>query len=100
MKHKIKAFVLVALVVSFLLAIFISPFASPNPDGLERVAEDKGFIELAEERVAWQSSPIPDYLFPGIGSESVATGVAGMIGVVITFGAAYFVAIILKGREG
>jgi len=28
--------------------VLLSPLASSSPDGLERVAEDKGFIDAAE----------------------------------------------------
>jgi len=39
--------------------VLLSPFASSHPDGLERVAEDLGFIEEANTGFAW--SPIADY---------------------------------------
>ena len=39
-----RYFILGGIALSLALAIFLSPFASPHPDGLERVAEDKGFI--------------------------------------------------------
>ncbi len=84
MKKNIKAFVFISLIVALILAIFISPFASPWPDGLEKVAEDKGFIEEALEEGIWKYSPIPDYTFPGVGSEVVATALAGLIGTLIT----------------
>ena len=57
----------IGLVVCLLVAAF-SPLASSSPDGLERVAEDKGFIGLA------QQAPfhlIADYVFPGIENEKV-----------------------------
>lgn len=71
---------------ALLLAVFIgtvlSPFASSHPDGLERVAEDKGFIDLA---TSFFNAPIPDYLFPGIQGEGMGTALAGLAGVIITF---------------
>lgn len=82
---------LVALGVCLLLAVF-SPLASSSPDGLEKVAEDKGFLELAG------SSPfvlIADYVFPGIENEAAATIVAGIIGTLILFGIAYALAWVL-----
>jgi cobalt/nickel transport protein len=82
----IWAFVFPALVVSVLLAILISPFASSSPDGLEKVAEDKGFLEKAEEQEpAWKHSPIPDYAVGGTDNELLATSVAGLIGTLLTF---------------
>lgn len=78
-------FIGVALIVAAVLAIFISPFASSSPDGLEKVAEDKGFLRAAEEAdTAWDHSPVPDYAMPGVNNEKVATGLAGIIGVLLT----------------
>jgi cobalt/nickel transport system permease protein len=60
--------------------VLLSPFASANPDGLERVADDLGFIELA------QNSPLTifsDYLIPSIANAGLSTILAGVIGVMI-----------------
>lgn len=78
------SFLLVALVV----AAFLAPWASPYPDGLERVAEDQGFLEQSEGRELIQGL-MPDYLFPGIGNEKLATAIAGISGTVLTFVAAW-----------
>jgi len=74
----------------------ISPLASALPDGLEKVAEDKGFIETALE-APYQL--IADYVFPGINNEAVATIIAGIIGTLLLFGAAYGVARLLTLRR-
>ena len=69
-----------------LAVVCLSPLASSSPDGLERVAEDKGFIGLAG------GAPfqiIADYLFPGIENEALATILAGLIGTLILFGVVY-----------
>jgi hypothetical protein len=82
---------LIALLACLVMAI-LSPLASSSPDGLERVAEDKGFISLVG------SSPfqlIADYVFPGIENEAIATIVAGIIGVLVLFGMAYSLAWLL-----
>ncbi len=84
MKKNIGGFVFISLIIALILVILISPFASPWPDGLEKVAEDKGFIEEALEEGVWKYSPIPDYAFPGVGSEVIATALAGLIGTLIT----------------
>ena len=80
-------FIITAFSVALFLAIFISPFASSDPDGLEKVAQDKSFMEHAEEEgvTVWESSPIPDYAIPGIKNEKIATGLAGLIGTAIIF---------------
>jgi ABC-type spermidine/putrescine transport system permease subunit I len=86
---------LVALLVCLVVAVF-SPLASSSPDGLEKVAEDKGFLGLAG------GSPfeiIADYVFPGIASEAVATIIAGIIGTLLLFGMAYGLAWLLTAAR-
>lgn len=85
----------VGLLIALGLAI-LSPLASPWPDGLEKVAEDKGFIETALEPAF---EIIPDYVFPGVGNEALATILAGLAGTLILFGLSYGVGALLKRRE-
>ena len=82
---------LVALIVCLAVAIF-SPLASSSPDGLEKVAEDKGFIDIAGGA---PFEVIADYVFPGIQNEAVATIIAGIIGTLVLFGLAYGLAYLL-----
>jgi len=70
------------MVIAAILAI-ASPLASAHPDGLEWVAEQKGFLDTAQGPLY---NIIPDYVFPGISNEAFATIVAGLIGVLIVFG--------------
>jgi len=75
------ALALVGLAVALFLGLCVSPFASSSPDGLEKVAGDKGFLAAAEETTPlWQHSPMPDYAVPGVASERISTGLAGLIG--------------------
>jgi cobalt/nickel transport system permease protein len=67
----------------------LAPLASPHPDGLERVAEDQGFIEAAEDA---PFQIIPDYVLPGIPNEALATIAAGILGALIVAGIAFGVA--------
>lgn len=63
-----------------LLVVLISPFASADPDGLERVAGNLGFLD------AGQSSPfsiIPDYTLPFLGETALSTILAGVVGIVV-----------------
>ena len=63
-----------------LAVLVLAPFASASPDGLERVAEDLGFIGSA------QSSSVeilPDYLVPALGDTNMSVIIAGLIGVII-----------------
>jgi len=78
-----RAVLVGGLVIAALLAI-LSPLASAFPDGLEWVAEttQPAFIDLAAEP---PYQIIPDYVFPGIPNEALATIVAGIVGVLIVF---------------
>lgn len=70
-------------VVISLLAVLLSPLASASPDGLERVAENIGFLELG------QSAPyeiLPDYTIPFLGETAISTIVAGVVGALVVLG--------------
>lgn len=70
------------LAVAVLLAL-LSPWASAHPDGLEWVAEQQGFLETAQEA---PFAIIPDYVFPGITDERLATILAGFVGLIVVGG--------------
>jgi cobalt/nickel transport system permease protein len=73
----------VGLVIALAVTLF-APLASEHPDGLERVAEDLGFIDLALD-APYQI--IPDYVLPGIPEGSpLATILAGIVGTLIVAG--------------
>jgi PDGLE domain len=80
-----RIFIALALALAVGLATAASPFASPNPDGLEKVAEEKAFLDQGKLHDIQEDSPIPDYAFPGIDNERVATGVAGFAGTLGVF---------------
>lgn len=62
--------------------VMLAPFASGSPDGLERVAEDSGFMSAA---VSAPYSIISDYQLPGVQNEAVATALAGVVGVTVVY---------------
>ena len=80
-----RVFLLAGLMLALGLALFASPLASGSPDGLERVAEDKGFIDTATDH-GLSDSPVADYAVRGVDDERISTGLSGVIGVLITFG--------------
>lgn len=86
---------IVALAIALGVVLF-SPLASPHPDGLERVAEDQGFIERAQEP---PFEIIPDYVFPGVKSEALATILAGVVGTLVVAGMTWGVGRLLR-RSG
>jgi hypothetical protein len=72
----------IGLAIAVVVVLF-SPWASSHPDGLERVAEDEGFIEEAKDP---PYEVIADYVFPGVENEKVATILSGLIGIAIVAG--------------
>ena len=81
-----------ALLLVFALTI-LSPLASSWPDGLERVAEDKGFIDNA---LGAPYEIVPDYIVPGVSNDALATILAGILGVALMFGLGYGLAKLLS----
>lgn len=76
-----------------LAVVLISPFASADPDGLERVAEDIGFLNLA------QDSPyniFADYVIPAFGEGGFSTIAAGVVGILAVGGIAFLIGRIIQ----
>lgn len=76
------------LVVALVVAA-LSPLASADPDGLERVAEDTGFLDRA---LAPAFNILPDYTMPFISNPVVSGLLAVITGTLIVFGLAWMVA--------
>jgi cobalt/nickel transport system permease protein len=83
----ILLFGLAAVLVAVLLAAFASPFASSQPDGLNKVAIDKGFDSTAKDS-AVDDSPLAGYAVRNVDNEKVSKGLSGIVGVAITLGVA------------
>jgi cobalt/nickel transport protein len=87
-----KAFVIAGLGVALLIAIFLSPFASSNPDGLDRVSQDHGFDKNAQKDTLARKLPFysvfNEYALRGV-PEGIATPLAGLVGTLVTFGLAW-----------
>ena len=80
----VGALVATGLVVAALLALLVAPEASSEPDGLERVAIDEGFADTARDHDL-AGSPTADYGVDGVDDERLSTGLAGALGIGITF---------------
>jgi hypothetical protein len=98
MRTSARLFVIFALALSVGLATAVSPFASGSPDGLERVAGDQAFLDQGRLHAVQEDAPIPDYAFPGIADERLATGVAGFAGTLVVFAIGLGVAALLRRR--
>lgn len=79
-----RALVLVGLLVALLLAGGASYYASGDPDGLNKVASDQGFDTNAGEH-RLEDSPLAGYETTGVDDGRLSGGMAGVIGVGVTF---------------
>jgi len=75
-----KRFFAAALLVTLVLAGIVSYYASSQPDGLEKVAGDKG-INSQEKDHALKDSPLGDYGVKGVENARLSGGLSGVIGV-------------------
>ncbi|MCB9894903.1 MAG: PDGLE domain-containing protein [Planctomycetes bacterium] len=86
--------------VSLVLGGVVSYWASSSPDGLEWVAEEKGFLDKAEENETQKNvAPIPDYEVPGVEHGFLKVSLAGIIGTLLCFGLALLLGWMLKKRK-
>ena len=100
--RNIRLFVLAGLLVGLGLAVFASPFARSEPDGLEKVAAEEGFDGVAENHDV-ADGPLADYGVDGVDDTRVGTGLAGLVGVLVTFGvglALFGVVRVVRERSG
>ncbi len=73
-----RGWILPGVLIS-LMVVLLSPLASVNPDGLERVAADLEFIGSGMDA---PYEIIPDYTVPFLGESGLSTILAGLIGAV------------------
>ena len=90
-----RSLVIAGMLIAAIIVVAASYLASRDPDGLERVAGQKGFDDAA------QGAPfelIVDYVFPGLDGP-IATIVAGLVGILVVFGLVWIVARALARRR-
>lgn len=90
-----RTFVLAGIAVALVLAFFVSPYASSDPDGLEKVASDKG-IDASVSDHALADSPLADYSVQGVENTGLSTGLSGIVGVAVTFAIGTGLVVLLK----
>ena len=90
------AFVVVGLALSLAVALF-SPIASANPDGLEFVAEQQGFLVRAAQA---PFAILSGYTIPTISNVVLATIAAVAVGTIAVFGLALLVGRAATRRQG
>jgi PDGLE domain len=95
---RFTAFVVAGLAVAAALAFFVSPQASSEPDGLNRVAIDEGFAD-EETNHALDDSPTAGYAVRGVDDDGLSTGLAGLIGVGVTFALVGGLLLVVRRRD-
>ena len=86
---------LAGLAIAIAVVVILAPLASADPDGLERVATDQGFIDRGEDA---PFTILPDYTVPGLDG-SASTIVAGIIGLAVVLGVVWLIGRILARRR-
>jgi len=88
-----RLLLITGLGTALIIAAFLSPFASKDPDGLDRVAGDLKFEHKATENTAAKQLPFAqvfaEYSLKAVSDEKLSTAVAGVIGTITTFGIAW-----------
>ena len=95
MKKILSRFYLYFFLDSLVVAGALSYYASSHPDGLEKVAEDVGFLDTAKDS-AVSGSPLADYGVAGLENARLSVGISGIIGIFATAVVAYAVFAISK----
>lgn len=84
------------LVIVAAVVVILAPLASSDPDGLERVAEDHGFIGMAQN---FFSGLLGGYAIPGIDDPTVSTIASGLLGVAIVVGLVFVLGRLVARRR-
>ena len=89
-----RGWVVAGLMIA-LIVVVISPIASTNPDGLERVAINMGFQSMA---AAPAYHLLPDYTLSFFGETTLSGVLAGLVGVLVVAVVAVLVARLVRRR--
>jgi cobalt/nickel transport system permease protein len=96
-RARANRFVLGALLVVLLVGGVASQFALDSPDGLERVAQDTGFADQAQDH-ALSSSVFADYATAGVADQNVSLALAGIAGSALTLAVGAGLAMAVRRR--
>lgn len=97
-KKKCKRIWLFLLVLALLTGVLVSPFASRRPEGLEKLALDGELLKGHE--IFYYRAPLAGYELPVIFNARLSKGLAGLLGVLVTFGICWCAGIVLAEKRG
>ncbi|NJM75105.1 MAG: cobalt transport protein [Acaryochloridaceae cyanobacterium RU_4_10] len=91
-RNRNRIFIVGGLGIALVIAVFLSPFASTNPDGLDRVSGDLKFDTKESQNKPAHKLPFyamfDEYALRGV-PEQFAKPLAGLAGTLLTFGLAW-----------
>ncbi len=83
-RKTVGGFVVGGIGAALALVLLVAPLADPDPDGLERMAQDTGLSATAEGPPL--PGPLAGYGVKGVDNQRTGTVISGAIGVLVTFG--------------
>ncbi|MGZ5415568.1 MAG: PDGLE domain-containing protein [Nocardioides sp.] len=92
-----RALVVVGVLVALLLAGVASYYASSDPDGLNRVAEDQGIAQTEREHQAGDG-PLAGYETKGVDDDRLSVLVAGVTGSLVVLALFGGLTLVLRRR--
>lgn|SRR5919199_2738035 len=103
LRQRNRALIIAGLGTALLIAVFLSPFASKDPDGLDRVSQDLKFENKVSEDTPARKLPFytvfDEYALRGV-PEGISTPLAGLVGTLATFGLAWGIGkLVLRGSD-
>ena len=93
-----RAVVLAGLLVALVLAGFVSFYASSDPDGLNKVAQDKGFA-ASEQQHGTADGPLAGYQTRGLDDDRLFGGIAGVAGSLLVLAGAGGLVLLVRRRR-
>lgn len=79
------------------MALLLSPMISQSPDGLEKVARDKGFEHKAQDSPL--KAPFPDYELPGKRGTWREGTLVKLSGLLVVLGISVLLGLILRSKK-
>ena len=97
-KLSTRMLVVAGIVVALLIAGVASYYASSDPDGLTKVAEEKG-ISKAEKEHGTADGPLAGYETKGVDDARLSGGMAGVVGSLVVLLVAGGVVLLVRRRR-